>query len=118
MGAHTSELEQFEANVRFLTVSSGMISVYNYPDDERYGVKTLMNVVFKRLSIHGFICSDPHHLQKYLPTFAADMITWIAEGKIKTREEVVVGLDSAPEAMVRMFNGDKFGKLVLKVDEN
>lgn len=101
-----------------MLVSSGMISVYNYPEEERYGIKTLMNVFLKRLTIYGFICSDPVHLQKYMPTFARDMVTWIAEGKIKTREEVVEGIDKAPEAMFRMFNGDKFGKLVVKIDES
>ncbi|OAQ73880.2 NAD(P)-binding Rossmann-fold containing protein [Pochonia chlamydosporia 170] len=99
-------------------VSSGMVSVYNYPEEEKYGIKTVMNIFLKRLTIYGFICSDPVHLEKYLPTFARDMVTWIAQGKIKTREEVVEGIAGAPEAMVRMFNGDKFGKIVIKVDRD
>lgn len=100
------------------SVSSGMVSVYNYPEEEKYGIKTVMNIFLKRLTIYGFICSDPVHLEKYLPTFARDMVTWIAQGKIKTREEVVEGIAGAPEAMVRMFNGDKFGKIVIKVDRD
>jgi len=44
------------------------------------------------------------------------MVTWLASGKIKTKEEVMVGIDNAPEAMIRMWNGDKFGKMVLKID--
>ncbi len=75
-----------------------------------------MNIFLKRLTIHGFVCSDPQHLQKYLPTFGPDMVTWLASGKIKTKEEVMVGIDNAPEAMIRMWNGDKFGKMVLKID--
>ncbi|GJN69665.1 hypothetical protein PLICBS_003715 [Purpureocillium lilacinum] len=97
-------------------VSSGMVSVYNYPDEEKYGIRTGMNIFLKRLTIHGFVCSDPQHLQKYLPTFGPDMVTWLASGKIKTKEEVMVGIDNAPEAMIRMWNGDKFGKMVLKID--
>ncbi|KAJ6447281.1 NAD(P)-binding Rossmann-fold containing protein [Purpureocillium lavendulum] len=113
--------EQFETALTRMKdyghiVSSGMISDYNHPDEEKYGIRTCMNIVFKRLTINGFICSDPQHLEKYLPTFGADMVTWIASGKIKTKEDVVVGIDNAPEAMVRMWNGDKFGKMVLKVD--
>lgn len=99
-------------------VSSGMISQYNKPDEEKYGVRTGMNIFLKRLTINGFVCSDPQHLEKYLPSFASDMLGWISAGKMKTKEEVVVGLDSAPNAFVRMFQGDKFGKLVVKVDEN
>ncbi|KAK8108191.1 uncharacterized protein PG998_010204 [Apiospora kogelbergensis] len=97
-------------------VASGMVSQYNIPDQEKYGVRSLMNIVFKRLSVYGFICSDPQHLEKHGPAFGRDMLTWIAEGKIKTKEEIVHGLDSAPDAFGRMMRGDKFGKMVLKVD--
>ncbi|KAK8061766.1 NAD(P)-binding protein [Apiospora phragmitis] len=97
-------------------IASGMISQYNIPDQDKYGVKNLMNIVLKRLSVHGFICSDPQNLEKYGPTFGRDVLTWLAEGKIKTKEEIVQGLDSAPAAFNRMIRGDKFGKMVLKVD--
>lgn len=93
-----------------------MISVYNYPDEEKYGVKTLMNIFLKRLTFQGFICSDPQHLEKYVPSFSTDMVTWLAQGKIKTKEEVITGIDNAPEAMFKMWTGDKFGKLVIRVD--
>lgn len=102
----------------WLIVSSGMVSVYHYPDEEKYGIRTGMNIFLKRLTIKGFICSDPHHLEKYLPTFASDMVGWIAQGKMKTKEEVVVGMDNAVDAMIRMWRGDKFGKMVLKIDED
>jgi NADPH-dependent curcumin reductase CurA len=93
-----------------------MVSQYNYPDEEKYGIRTLINVVLKRLSIYGFICFDAKHLEKYLPTFHKDMVTWITEGKMKTREELILGIDKAPDAFLKMLTGDKFGKLVLKID--
>ncbi|KAF3056641.1 2-alkenal reductase (NADP(+)-dependent) [Daldinia childiae] len=96
-------------------VSSGMVSQYNLLNEEKYGIKTGMNIFLKRLTIRGFICSDPHHLTKYLPSFASDMITWIAQGKIKTKEEVILGIDNAPVAFVRMMEGNKLGKMVLRV---
>lgn len=46
------------------------------------------------------------------------MVTWLAEGKIKTKEETVVGIDKMPDAMVRMWTGDKLGKLVVQVAED
>ncbi|KAK7962079.1 uncharacterized protein PG986_002904 [Apiospora aurea] len=97
-------------------IASGMVSQYNIPDQDKYGVRTLMNIVLKRLSVHGFICADPQNLEKYGPTFGRHTLTWLAEGKIKTKEEIVEGLDSAPAAFNRMLKGDKFGKMVLKVD--
>ena len=41
---------------------------------------------------------------------------WMAEGRLKTREQVVEGLASFPEALLKLFRGENTGKLVLKVD--
>lgn len=98
-------------------ISSGMVAVYNYPDEEKYGIRTGMNIFLKRLTINGFICTDQPLMEKYMPTFATDMLTWIGEGNIKTREEIVVGINQAPGAMIKMWKGDKFGKMVVKIDE-
>jgi NADPH-dependent curcumin reductase CurA len=97
-------------------VVSGMISIYNDYEEERYGVRTLMEIVFRRLQINGFICNDPH-FEKYLPSFGVDMVTWMAQGRIKTKENVIAGMDNAPEALIKMWKGDKFGKMVLKIDD-
>lgn len=51
------------------------------------------------------------------PSFIQDMVTWLVSGKIKTKEEVVVGIESMPSAMARMWTGDKLGKLVVQVAE-
>lgn len=96
-------------------VVSGMISIYNDLEGQRYGVQTLMEFVFRRLTMTGFIFTDEKH-RKYLDTFAKDMVTWLAEGKIKTKEHVLVGMESAPEALIKVWKGEKFGKMVLKVD--
>lgn len=45
------------------------------------------------------------------------MVTWLVEGQIKTKEETVAGIDKMPDAMVRMWNGDNLGKLVVQVAE-
>ena len=40
---------------------------------------------------------------------------WIAEGKIVYREDVVDGLENAPEAFIGLLRGDNFGKRVIRV---
>lgn len=112
--------EQLEAALTHMkdfgtVIASGMIAVYETPEEEKYGVRTLMEIFLRRLTIHGFICSDHHLTKKYMPTFASDMIGWIAQGKIKTKEHVVVGIENAPQALVDMWTGDKFGKMVVQV---
>ena len=40
---------------------------------------------------------------------------WMMEGKIKSREDIYEGLENFYETFLRLFNGNKKGKLVLKI---
>ena len=44
------------------------------------------------------------------------MSDWLAQGKVKYREDLVEGLSNAPEAFLGLFSGNNFGKLVVKVN--
>jgi NADPH-dependent curcumin reductase CurA len=44
-----------------------------------------------------------------------EMAGWRAAGKLKSREDVVPGLDTFPETLLKLFCGENFGKLVIKV---
>jgi NADPH-dependent curcumin reductase CurA len=44
-----------------------------------------------------------------------EMAGWRAAGKLKSREDVVAGLDTFPETLCKLFSGENFGKLVIKV---
>jgi NADPH-dependent curcumin reductase CurA len=91
-------------------IASGMIAPYHQP----WAARTALHIVYKRFSVNGFIYSDSHMLQKYMPTFPTDMATWIVQGKVKTKEDVVKGIENAPEALVSTWTGDKFGKMVIE----
>jgi NADPH-dependent curcumin reductase CurA len=43
------------------------------------------------------------------------MAGWMASGELKSREDVAVGLETFPEALLRLFRGKNIGKLVLQV---
>ena len=43
------------------------------------------------------------------------MIKWINEGKIKWKETITEGLESAPNAFIGLFNGENFGKMLVKI---
>ncbi|MFL2760296.1 MAG: NADP-dependent oxidoreductase [Dehalococcoidia bacterium] len=45
------------------------------------------------------------------------MASWIKEGKLKYKEDVVVGLKNAPRAFIGMLNGENFGKTLIKISE-
>jgi NADPH-dependent curcumin reductase CurA len=46
------------------------------------------------------------------------MAQWMKEGTFKSKEDIVEGLANFPEALLMLFEGKNFGKLVLKVASN
>jgi NADPH-dependent curcumin reductase CurA len=72
----------------------------------------MINVVGKRLRIEGFIVSDHNDLQ---PQFLKDMAGWLASGEIKARETVDEGVAAAPGAFMKLFKGENFGKMLVKL---
>jgi hypothetical protein len=89
----------------------GMISQYNVTDRE-YPVDGLVQIVKKRLRLEGFLVSSYLAL---MPQFLEEFAGWVAEGKMIWRETVVEGLENAPEAFLKLFSGDNFGKIVVKL---
>ncbi len=70
-------------------------------------------VLRKSLTVRGFIQSE------FVPThgkdFVQDMTAWVADGSVRYREDVVDGLENAPEAFRGMLQGRNFGKLLVRV---
>ena len=97
----------------------GMISQYNAtgPQDGPDRLSQLMGMILvKRITVRGFIIFDDYASE--YPTFAKDMGTWLAEGKIQYREQIVDGLENAPEAFIGLLEGKNFGKLVVRVGQD
>ncbi|CAG8641392.1 13375_t:CDS:2 [Racocetra fulgida] len=97
-------------NLNARVIACGMISQYNTKTP--YGVKNLMNVVSKRLLIQGFIVGD--HYQE-IDAFQKDMDEWLKQGKIKYKEDIVEGIQNAPEAFLNLLTGKNFGKAIIKI---
>jgi len=93
----------------------GLIAHYNQtelpPGPDRMSL--LQGLILQRsLKLQGFIVSN---YQGRIPDFIGDMSGWLAQGKIKYREDIVDGLENAPQAFLGLFRGDNFGKLVVQV---
>jgi NADPH-dependent curcumin reductase len=97
--------------LRARVVLCGDISTYDVdvPPTPLRNVRYLMG---KRARMEGFNTLD--HWDHYEEA-AGQLAAWLAEGKLRTREHVLEGLDRAPEALVRLFRGDHLGKLVVRV---
>jgi NADPH-dependent curcumin reductase CurA len=94
-------------------VMCGMIDMYNATGPVP-GPSNLAYTIGKQLTIQGFIVRDHFDI---LMQFYADMAKWIAEGKIKWKETIIEGIESAPRAFIGLFKGENFGKMIVKVGD-
>ncbi|MGA6927339.1 MAG: NADP-dependent oxidoreductase [Desulfosarcina sp.] len=97
----------------------GLIAHYNDtdlpPGPDRLPL-LMRTILTKRVTVKGFIILQDY--QDRYPEFARQMSEWVGSGKIKTREQVVDGLENAPEAFIGLLDGQNFGKLVIRVGTN
>jgi NADPH-dependent curcumin reductase CurA len=49
------------------------------------------------------------------PDFVTEMKAWLAEGRIKYREDIIDGLENAPRELIGLLNGENFGKKIIRV---
>jgi len=100
-------------NLRARVVLCGLISQYNATAPVP-GPQNLANLLVKRARMEGFIVLD--HLDQ-AEAAAADLVRWHLAGKLQYRLDVVHGLDQAPVAVNRLFDGTNAGKLVVRVSD-
>ncbi len=94
----------------------GMVSQYNAkalpegPDRMGWLMGQLLR---KRITMRGFIIFDD--FAPLYPQFAKEMTRWLEAGQIHYQEEIIEGLEQAPEAFVGLLRGANFGKRVIRV---
>ncbi|KAI1209525.1 NAD(P)-binding protein [Annulohypoxylon truncatum] len=115
-GAH------LEAALRHLrergrVVVCGMIEGYNTPLEQRYGVRNLLEIFAKRLTIAGFLVGDEDFGPAYAEKHQENVQKWLADGSVKARLHVTRGIENGARGLVEIFQGKNFGKAVLKIKE-
>jgi NADPH-dependent curcumin reductase CurA len=98
-------------NMKARIVICGAISQYNNTGPTR-GPSNYMALLVNRARMEGMVVFD--YAARY-PEGVAAIAKWIKEGTFKSREDVVDGLEKFPDALLMLFEGKNFGKLVLKV---
>lgn len=98
-------------------IACGMISQYNTPPNQHYGIKNVMLIVGKRLKIQGFIVGDKDFGPKYSKDHQKNVQKWIHDGTFKAEMSVTEGIDNAGEGLLGLFEGKNFGKAVLEVSK-
>ncbi|WP_426115335.1 NADP-dependent oxidoreductase [Massilia sp. PWRC2] len=94
----------------------GQIANYNATalpaGPDRLGLLT-RTILTKRIRMQGFIIFDDYGAR--FGEFHAQMSAWLRDGKIKFREDIVDGLENAPQAFSGLLEGKNFGKLVIRL---
>ena len=106
-------LDAVLAQIRFKAriVICGAISQYNNTTAIK-GPSNYLSLLVNRARMEGIVVFD--NAANY-GAAAQQMGAWIAEGKLKSREHIEVGLENFPEVLLKLFRGENFGKLILKV---
>jgi len=92
-------------------VICGAISQYNNTAPVK-GPSNYLSLLVNRASMTGMVVFD--YTGRYALA-AREMAGWMAEGKLKTREDIVDGFDAFPETLLRLFKGENLGKLLIRV---
>ncbi|XP_015967659.1 2-alkenal reductase (NADP(+)-dependent) isoform X1 [Arachis duranensis] len=90
----------------------GVIS--QYTDAEKRSSPNMLNVVYNRINIRGFLAAD---FMNVFPDFIAKTSAYLQTGRLHVIEDVSSGVESIPSAFVGIFNGNNVGKKIVKVAE-
>jgi NADPH-dependent curcumin reductase CurA len=94
----------------------GLIAQYSGvgPGDGRDRLSaTMREILSKSLTLRGFI--NWEFTDQYYTEFLREVGAGVVEGRIRYREDVIDGLEKAPEAFIGMLEGRNFGKVVVRV---
>ncbi|KAJ6475693.1 hypothetical protein C8R47DRAFT_1220531 [Mycena vitilis] len=114
VGGQSIELAIEYSRLHARIVACGCISEYNVAPEQCYG--NLGQIFKKRMRIEGFLL--PELVPKFAPRFYAEMPALVAQGKMTAREDITIGLENGPEALLTALkeggNGAA-GKVVIVV---
>ncbi|MDP1630392.1 MAG: NADP-dependent oxidoreductase [Caulobacter sp.] len=112
VGGDILEAALFNMNTHGRIACCGAVSQYDgaAPSHGPRGIPGL--IVTKRLTMRGFIVSDFSAGNEQALT---DLQTWVADGRLKVREDVLEGLESLPGALVGLLAGENVGKRMVRV---
>jgi NADPH-dependent curcumin reductase CurA len=97
--------------MRGRVVLCGAISLYN-AESLPPGPANYLNLLMKRGRMEGFIILD--YVDRF-PEAQAEMFGWVAEGKVRSAEHFVDGLEHCTEALNLLFTGGNTGKVIVRL---
>jgi NADPH-dependent curcumin reductase CurA len=96
---------------RARVIICGAVSQYNNLESIE-GPRNYMSLLVNHARMEGFVVF--YYAARY-PEGMQALAGWILAGKLKAREDIVEGLETFPDTLQKLFRGENFGKLVIKV---
>ncbi|KAK8543503.1 hypothetical protein V6N13_076311 [Hibiscus sabdariffa] len=90
----------------------GVIS--EYTDREKRAAPSMIDVIYKRLKIQGFLAGDYLNL---FGDFLSTTCDYLRAGEIQPLEDISDGVESIPSALINLFEGQNIGKKIIKIAE-
>jgi NADPH-dependent curcumin reductase len=92
----------------------GLVAHYNATALPEGPAGLMRMILTRRLRVQGFIVYD---FAEQTRDFLSEVGAWVREGKLKYKEDIVEGLENAPQAFIGLLRGANFGKLLVKVSD-
>jgi NADPH-dependent curcumin reductase CurA len=88
----------------------GAISQYN-STEAIVGPKNYLSLLVNNARMEGFVVFN--YATRYGEGLH-DLAGWLKSGQLKSREDIVDGIETFPETLLKLFTGANFGKLMIK----
>jgi len=75
------------------------------------GPSNYLSLLVSRARMEGFVVFD--YAKQYSEAIAA-MVGWLADGQLKSQEQIEEGIENFPAVLLKLFEGGNFGKLILR----
>jgi len=100
-----------QLNVGARVVICGTASVASW-EPPPHGPRVERHLLTRRARMQGFVIFDH---PEYAAGARAELARWVQEGKLHYVEEVLEGIESAPDAIAGLYRGDNLGKRLIRL---
>jgi len=107
---HEAVVERLAVHGRI--IGFGYISAYNAPDGSPREYGRMFRLIHRRATLSGFLVAD--HVARF-PEALRELSELLGSGVLHNHEQIIDGLERAPDAFAGLFTGDPVGKQLLRV---
>ena len=102
-------LRHINVGARIVICGTAAVAAWDPPP---MGPRVERNLLVKRARMQGFLVFD--YAQRYDEALQI-LAEWVRSGRLRYREEITVGIETAPEAIAALYRGENRGKRLIRI---